>query len=226
LDLGSPSMWSAGRDAAASWNPVSAGYRGGPRLRRPAVSGYGYASGRERGAAPGCGSPGRPGSGAARIACGTPVNTVRPDRWRSPRGRNRRRGALSAWSGGHGPNSGWTSVQARSRCYAGGLLLSLSAIPIIYMGIVVNSSADRSNNVGFSGLAASPPYDRPVSRQHENSRRTQHVQLPDQVEPGFCIDLDMSNALSHSGYVGQDPACSPAWRTERARELQQRRPLA
>jgi len=114
-------------------------------------------------------------------------------------------------------------VQARSRCYAGGLLLSLSAIPIIYVGIIVNCSADRSYNVGLSGLTASAPHDRPVSRQHENSRRAQHVQLPDQVEPGFCIDLEMCNALGHSGYLGEDPASSPAWRAERGRELQQRR---
>jgi len=116
-------------------------------------------------------------------------------------------------------------VQARSRCYAGRLLLSLSAIPIIYVGIIIHRNTDCRNNVRLTRLAASAPHNCPVASEYENSRRAQYVKLPHQVETGLGVDLHMCHARGQSRDIGEDPAGSPARRAERGRELQQRRPL-
>jgi hypothetical protein len=60
----------------------------------------------------------------------------------------------------------------------------------------------------------------------DRGRRPPDVQPADQVETGFCVDLDVRDAVDHPGNVGEDPPRGTARRAERRGELHERGPVA
>lgn len=99
-------------------------------------------------------------------------------------------------------------------------------LPDLIYRNVLHSLAKRSDHVRFARLPAATAHDPAVSGKHQHGGRAQNVQLADQIEVRFGVNVEMSNTLRHRGHISQDPASRPARRAKGRRELEQRGPLA
>jgi hypothetical protein len=87
------------------------------------------------------------------------------------------------------------------------------------------NTPDRRDDISGARLAGGTGHDHAVGIQDERGGRTHDTEPAYEIEVVFGIQLDVTNPRHHGRHLAKHAAGRPAWCTERAGELEQRRRL-
>src|SRR5258708_12844963 len=80
---------------------------------------------------------------------------------------------------------------------------------LICRNAISYSPAKRRDHVRFARLPAATAHDPAVSAKHQHGGRAQNVQLADQIEVRFGVNVEISNTFHHPDPITHHPTSPP-----------------